>query len=106
MAPAELVRKLAKNGVYRFSGSVGAGSAPVHIEILAGLRFARPTFAVGFSFVHEPFGRLTEKLSGIRVHFLDVLGTQFEVTKSSVSVLYVSALVFLCYLSAFVLERN
>ena len=79
MRPAELVRKIEKNGVYRFTASIDAGGVPVHVEILTGIRFARLTFAVGFSFDRESFGKLAEKLSGINVDFLNSLGVEFEV---------------------------
>ena len=82
MRPAQLVRKLVKNGVFRFTSSIDLGGVPVHIEILTGIRFARPTFAVGFSFDRESYGKLAEKLSGIGVDFLDKLGVEFEVTKN------------------------
>ena len=51
----------------------------MHVEILTGTRFARPAFAVGFSFDRESYGKLAEKLSGIGVDFLDKLGLEFEV---------------------------
>lgn len=79
MSPAQLVRKLERNGVFRFTASIDLGGVPVHVEILAGIRFGRPTFAVGFSFDRESYGRLAEKLSGIGVDFLDKLGLEFEV---------------------------
>ena len=79
MAPAQFVRKLARNGVFRFTASIDAGGVPVHVEILAGIRYARPTFAVGFSFDRQSFGKLAEKLSGIDVDFLDKLGLELEV---------------------------
>ena len=82
MRPAQLARKLVKNGVFRFTSSIDLGGVPVHIEILTGIRFARPTFAVGFSFDRESYGKLAEKLSGIGVDFLDKLGVEFEVTKN------------------------
>ena len=82
MRPAQLVRKLVKNGVFRFTSSIDLGGVPVHIEILTGIRFARRTFAVGFSFDRESYGKLAEKLSGIGVDFLDKLGLEFEVTKN------------------------
>ena len=80
MAPAELVRKLEKGGLTRFTASISAGGVPVHVEILAGMRFGRPQFAVGFSFDSESYGKLAEKLSGIGVDFLDKLGFELQVT--------------------------
>lgn len=80
MAPAELVRKLEKGGLTRFTASISAGGVPVHVEILAGIRFGRPQFAVGFSFDSESYGKLAEKLSGIGVDFLDKLGFELQVT--------------------------
>ena len=79
MSPAQLTRKLVKNGVFRFTASIDAVGVPVHVEILAGIRFARPTFAVGFSFDRESYGALAKKLSGVGVDFLDKLGLEFEV---------------------------
>lgn len=79
MKPAQLLRKLEKNGVFRFTASIDAGGVPVHVEVLTGLRFGRPTFAVGFAFDSESFGKLAEKLSGIGVDFLDKLGFELEV---------------------------
>ena len=82
MQPAQLVRKLVKNGVFRFTASIDLEGVPVHVEILTGIRFARPTFAVGFSFDRESYGKLAEKLSGIGVDFLNKLGLEFEVKKT------------------------
>ena len=82
MQPAQLVRKLVKNGVFRFTASIDLEGVPVHVEILTGIRFARLTFAVGFSFDRESYGKLAETLSGIGVDFLDKLGLEFEVTKN------------------------
>ena len=79
MKPAQLVRKLEKNGVFRFTASIDVGGVPVHVEILTGIRFARITFAVGFAFDRESFGKVAEKLSGIGVDFLDKLGLELEV---------------------------
>lgn len=79
MQPAQLLRKLEKNGVFRFTASIDAGGVPVHVEVLTGIRFGRPTFAVGFAFDSESFGKLAEKLSGIGVDFLDKLGFELEV---------------------------
>ena len=79
MKPAQLLRKLEKNGVFRFTASIDAGGVPVHVEVLTGIRFGRPTFAVGFAFDSESFGKLAEKLSGIGVDFLDKLGFELEV---------------------------
>ncbi|KAL9979352.1 hypothetical protein ACROYT_G017003 [Oculina patagonica] len=79
MQPAQLLRKLEKGGVNRFTASIDAGGVPVHVEILAGMRFARFTFAVGFAFDSESFGKLAEKLSGIGVDFLDKLGFELEI---------------------------
>lgn len=81
MRPAQLLRKLEKNGVFRFTASIDAGGVPVHVEILAGIRFGRPTFAVGFAFDRESYGKLAKKLSGVGVDFLDKLGLEFEVKK-------------------------
>lgn len=79
MQPVEIVRKLVKNGVFRFTASIDALGVPVHVEILTGIRFARPTFAVGFAFDRESYGALAKKLSGVGVDFLDKLGLEFEV---------------------------
>ena len=79
MKPAQLLRKLEKNGVFRFTASIDAGGVPIHVEILTGIRFARITFAVGFAFDRESFGKVAEKLSGIGVDFLDKLGLELEV---------------------------
>lgn len=79
MRPVELLRKIDKIGVYRFTGTIDAGGVPVHVEIITGLRFRRPTFAVGFSFDSESFGKLSEKLSGIGVDFLDAIGLELQV---------------------------
>ena len=81
MAPAQLLRNLQRNGVFRFTASIDALGVPVHVEVLAGIRFARPTFAVGFSFDRGSFGRLAEKLSGIDVDFLDKFGVDLEVVR-------------------------
>lgn len=81
MAPAQLLRNLQRNGVFRFTASIDALGVPVHVEVLAGIRFARPTFAVGFSFDRGSFGRLAEKLSGIDVDFLDKFGVELEVVR-------------------------
>lgn len=79
MKPAQLLRKLEKNGVFRFTASIDVGGVPIHVEILTGVRFARITFAVGFAFDRESFGKIAEKLSGIGVDFLDKLGLELEV---------------------------
>ena len=79
MQPVQLVRKLEKNGVFRFTASIDIEGVPIHVEILTGIRFARRTFAVGFAFDRESYGKLAEKLSGIGVDFLDKLGLEFEV---------------------------
>ncbi|XP_068704515.1 uncharacterized protein [Montipora foliosa] len=79
LQPVEILRKLEKNGLFRFTASVDIAGVPVHVEILTGTRFARPAFAVGFSFDRESYGKLAEKLSGIGVDFLDKLGLEFEV---------------------------
>ena len=79
MAPAQVVRKLERNGVFRFTASIDVGGVPIHVEILTGVRFGRKTFAVGFAFDRESYGKLAEKLSGIGVDFLDKLGLEFEV---------------------------
>jgi len=79
MKPVELLRKIDKVGVYRFTGSIDAGGVPIHVEIITGIRFGRPTFAVGFAFDSESFGKLSEKLSGIGVDFLDALGLELQV---------------------------
>lgn len=79
MKPAQLLRKLEKNGVFRFTASIDVGGVPIHVEILTGIRFSRITFAVGFAFDRESFGKIAEKLSGIGVDFLDKLGLELEV---------------------------
>ena len=80
MAPAEFARKLEQFGLYRFTGTIDAGGVPIHAEILAGYKFGRPQFAIGFSFDKESYGKLAEKLSGIKVDFLDSLGIDLEVS--------------------------
>ena len=82
MRPVELLRKIAKVGVYRFTGSIDAGGVPIHVEIITGFRFGRPTFAVGFAFDSESFGKLSEKLSGIGIDFLDAIGLELEVSSA------------------------
>ena len=79
MKPVELLRKIDKVGVYRFTGTIDAGGVPIHVEIITGYRFGRLTFAVGFAFDSESFGKLSEKLSGIGVDFLDALGLELQV---------------------------
>ncbi|XP_058970157.2 uncharacterized protein [Pocillopora verrucosa] len=79
MKPVELLRKIDKVGVYRFTGSIDAGGVPIHVEVITGYRFGRPTFAVGFSFDSESFGALSEKLSGIGVDFLDAIGLELQI---------------------------
>ncbi|KAJ7381164.1 hypothetical protein OS493_004763 [Desmophyllum pertusum] len=79
MQPAQLLRKLEKNGVFRFTASIDAGGVPIHVEILTGIRFARTTFAVGFACDRESFEKMAEKLSGIGVDFLDKIGLELEV---------------------------
>ena len=88
MSPAQLTRKLVRNGVIRFTSSLDLGGVPVHIEILTGIRFGRPTFAVGFSFDRYSYGKLAEKLSGIGVDFLDKLGLEFEVKHRLIAVFF------------------
>ena len=46
---------------------------------MTGIKYARPQFAVGFSFDQESYGKLSEQLSGIGVDFLDVIGLNLEV---------------------------
>ena len=79
MSPVELLRKIGNNGVYRFTGTVDIGGVPCHVEVITGVRFGRPQFAVGFSFDSESFGALSEKLSGIGVDFLDAIGLELQV---------------------------
>ena len=79
MAPAEFARKLVQFGLYRFTGTIDVGGVPIHAEILAGYKFGRPQFAIGFSFDKESYGKLAEKLSGIKVDFLNSLGIDLEV---------------------------
>lgn len=79
MTPVEVLVKLAKGGITRFTASIDALGVPVHVEILVGTRFRRPTFAVGFAFDRESFGKVAQKLSGIGVDFLDKLGLELEV---------------------------
>ena len=85
LKPAEFVRKLAKGGVNRFTASIDAGGVPIHVEIITGIRFGRPAFAVGFAFDRESFGKVAEKLSGIGVDFLDKLGFELEVIPTILS---------------------
>ena len=80
MAPVEVLTKLVKYGITRFTASIDALGVPVHVEILVGIRFGRPAFAVGFAFDRASFGKVAEKLSGIGVDFLDKLGLELEVT--------------------------
>ena len=79
------MRKLAKGGVNRFTASIDAGGVPIHVEIITGIRFGRPAFAVGFAFDRESFGKVAEKLSGIGVDFLDKLGFELEVIPTILS---------------------
>ena len=81
LKPAQFLKKLEKNGVFRFTASIDAGGVPIHVEIITGIRFGRPAFAVGFAFDRESFGKVAEKLSGIGVDFLDKLGFELEVRK-------------------------
>ena len=79
MKPVELLRKIDKVGVYRFTGSIDAGGIPIHVEIITGYRFGKKTFAAGFAFDSESYGKLSKKLSGIGVDFLDALGLELQV---------------------------
>lgn len=79
LAPVEILRKLEKNGLFRFTAPVDVAGVPIHVEILTGTRFGRPAFAVAFAFDRESYGKLAEQLSGIGVDFLDKLGFEFEV---------------------------
>ena len=72
---------LVKWGLYRITGTFEIQGVPVNVEILTGRRFFRPQFAIGFFFDKESFGRLSEKLSGIRVDFLDAIGMDLQVLK-------------------------
>jgi len=83
----ELLKKLEKNGLYRITGTFKIADVPVHVEILTGIRFGRPQFAVGFAFDQESYGALAKKLSGIGVDFLDVIGLNLEVINNRVLVL-------------------
>ena len=74
-----MLKKLEKNGLFRLTGTFSIGGVPIHVEVLTGIRFGRPQFAVGFSFDKESFGKLSEKLSGIGIDFLDVIGLDLEV---------------------------
>lgn len=90
MKPVELLRKIDKVGVYRFTGSIDAGGVPIHVEVITGYRFGRPTFAVGFSFDSESFGALSEKLSGIGVDFLDAIGLELQVSLVRITMFRIS----------------
>ncbi|XP_068704567.1 uncharacterized protein [Montipora foliosa] len=79
LRPVEMLKKLEKNGLFRLTGTFSIGGVPVHVEVLTGTRFGRRQFAVGFSFDKESFGKLSEKLSGIGIDFLDVIGLNLEV---------------------------
>ncbi|KAJ7381185.1 hypothetical protein OS493_004785 [Desmophyllum pertusum] len=79
MKPVEILRKIDKAGVYRFTGTIDIGGVPCHVEIITGIRFGRPTFAVGFSFDSESFGKLSKKLSDIGVDFLDSIGLELQI---------------------------
>ena len=79
LEPVEYLRKLDKSGIYRITGSFDIVGVPIHVEVLTGMKYARPQFAVGFSFDQESFGKLSEQLSGIGVDFLDVIGLNLEV---------------------------
>ena len=81
LKPVEILKNLVAGGLYRVTGTFDIGGIPVHVEILTGTRFGRPQFAVGFSFDQESFGKLSEKLSGIGVDFLDVIGLDLAVMK-------------------------
>ena len=82
LRPVEMVRKLEQFGLYRLTGTFYIVSVPVHVELLTGLKFGRPQFAIGFSFDKESFGKLSEQLSGIGVDFLDAIGLDLEVFKN------------------------
>ena len=79
LRPVEMLKKLEKNGLFRLTGTFSIGGVPIHVEVLTGRRFGRLQFAVGFSFDKESFGKLSEKLSGIGIDFLDVIGLDLEV---------------------------
>ena len=79
LEPVEYLRKLEKTGIYRITGSFDIVGVPIHVEVLTGVKYARPQFAVGFSFDQESYGKLSEQLSGIGVDFLDVIGLNLEV---------------------------
>ena len=79
LEPVEYLRKLEKTGIYRITGSFDIVGVPIHVEVLTGMKYARPQFAVGFSFDQESYGKLSEQLSGIGVDFLDVIGLNLEV---------------------------
>ncbi|CAH3028156.1 unnamed protein product [Porites evermanni] len=79
LEPVEYLRKLEKTGIYRITGSFDIVGVPIHVEVLTGVKYARPQFAVGFSFDQESYGKLSEQLSGIGVDFLDVIGLNLEI---------------------------
>ena len=94
LKPVEFLKKMEKNGLYRFTGTFDIEGVPIHVEILTGIRFGRYQFAVGFAFDKESFGKLSEKLSGIGIDFLDVIGLDLEVRRDGYA--------FLCFLLIFV----
>ena len=79
MKPVELLRKIDKFGVHRITGTIDAGGVPIHVEIITRFKSKQRAFAVGFAFDSESFGKLSEKLSGIGVDFLDALGLELQV---------------------------
>ena len=79
LKPVSFHKYLVKWGLYRITGTFEIQGVPVNVEILTGVRFFRPQFAIGFFFDKESFGRLSEKLSGIRVDFLDAIGIDLQV---------------------------
>ena len=90
LKPVEFLKKLEKNGLYRFTGTFYIVTVPIHVEILTGIRFGRPQFAVGFAFDKESFGKLSEQLSGIGIDFLDAIGLDLEVRRDGCVFLYLS----------------
>ena len=64
---------------FRVTGSLNIFGVPVHVEVLTNPNKMNRIFAIGFSFDGESFGALSERLSGYKVNFLDVLGIDLSV---------------------------
>ena len=65
---------------FRVTGSIVISGVPVHVEVLTNPNKMSRLFAIGFSFDGESFGALSQRLSGHKVNFLDVLGIDLSVS--------------------------